>query len=350
MLEDYGAVAGGFLALCGATADERWLARRHRPARRRAHPLPGRRRRLLRHPCRRRAAGRPAARPGRQRQPVGHLGHDPRTARGPRAHRRRAMARRGRRGAGGRVRAGAARTPLRRLVPGGRPVSRRRGAGDRGGRSCAALTRDDLERQARRLAGCRGRRRGGPERHGVLLLDGPRSGRRRHPRRTSVVATFVTVRCYRLAKSLHPLDADLVCSRPRPGGSGEPERGSALGGHSRGRCAPTWGRRGPARRQAARRRRRTDRRLRARRRRRPRGHDQPRRRRRVARGHDRGRRAVVRARRRAPLAPLRPRPPASPTPSSSGGSTPPSGARCPTSRCRPTCPRPRSTSPTTSAC
>ena len=27
MLEDYGAVAGGFLALCGVTADERWLGR-----------------------------------------------------------------------------------------------------------------------------------------------------------------------------------------------------------------------------------------------------------------------------------------------------------------------------------
>ena len=51
VLEDHGAVAGGFLALCGATGDERWLTVGDRPARRGARALPGRRRRLLRHPA-----------------------------------------------------------------------------------------------------------------------------------------------------------------------------------------------------------------------------------------------------------------------------------------------------------
>ena len=50
------------------------------PARPRARAVPRRGRRLLRHRRRRRGAGRPAARPVRQRQPVGHVGAGARAA------------------------------------------------------------------------------------------------------------------------------------------------------------------------------------------------------------------------------------------------------------------------------
>ena len=70
VLEDHGCVASGFLALAQATGDAAWLERATRAARRRARPVPRRRRRLLRHRRRRRGAGRPAARPVRQRVAV----------------------------------------------------------------------------------------------------------------------------------------------------------------------------------------------------------------------------------------------------------------------------------------
>ena len=136
VLEDYGAVAGGFLALCGVTADEQWLERGDGAARRGADALPRRRRRLPRH--RRPTAsassrGRATrattpARPGTSATVHALLG-------GACAHRRGALARRRRGGArdGGDARpAGAA---VRRLVAGGCPGAGRRCARDRGGRA-----------------------------------------------------------------------------------------------------------------------------------------------------------------------------------------------------------------------
>ena len=70
VLDDYGCVAEAFCAVHQLTGEGRWLDARRRAARRGAGPLRGRRGRLLRHRRRRRAAGRPAGRPDRQRHPV----------------------------------------------------------------------------------------------------------------------------------------------------------------------------------------------------------------------------------------------------------------------------------------
>ena len=70
VLEDHGCVAAGFLALLQATGDAALARAAPSGARGGAHPLPGRGRRLPRHRGRRGGAGRPAARPLRQREPV----------------------------------------------------------------------------------------------------------------------------------------------------------------------------------------------------------------------------------------------------------------------------------------
>ena len=62
VLEDYGDLAEGLLALHQATGEPRWLAARGRPARHGAGPLRRRPGRVLRHRRRRRAAGPPARR------------------------------------------------------------------------------------------------------------------------------------------------------------------------------------------------------------------------------------------------------------------------------------------------
>ena len=86
---------------CGATGDARWLERARTAARRRARrTFARRRRRLLRHRRRRRGAGRAAAGPDRQRQPVGPVGAGARAARLRRAHRLGPAPRRRRGGAG----------------------------------------------------------------------------------------------------------------------------------------------------------------------------------------------------------------------------------------------------------
>ena len=135
VLEDYGAVAGGFLALCGVTADEQWLERADRAARRGAAALPGRRRRLPRHAGGRRAARRAATRPERQRQPVRDVGHGARPAGSACPHRRGALARRRRGGADDGGDAGPPRAAVRRVVAGRRAGAGRRCARDRGGRA-----------------------------------------------------------------------------------------------------------------------------------------------------------------------------------------------------------------------
>ena len=160
VLEDYGAVAGGFLALCGVTA-RRALAE---PRDRRCST---RRSRYFRADdggfhdtaVRRRAPGRPAARPERQRQPVGHVGHRARPARRACAHRRGPLARRRRGGAARRCRRSAG---GRRGSPAGRWRRPRRWSTARprsrwSGRP--GPDRDALERRARSLARCGGGRR-----------------------------------------------------------------------------------------------------------------------------------------------------------------------------------------------
>ena len=126
VLEDHGCVAHGFLALAGATGDARVARPGAVGARPRPRPLPRRGRRVLRHGLRRRGAGRPAARPVRQRQPVRYVGDGARAARGGLDDRRGPLPPGRRGGAGhGRV-AGGAGAAVRRLVAG-----RRRGAGRR---------------------------------------------------------------------------------------------------------------------------------------------------------------------------------------------------------------------------
>ena len=221
------------------------------------------------------------------------------------------------------------------LVPGGRP-----GSASTARRRSRWSARPARARRSRAsgapLAGCRRRRRGGPG-DAVPLLEGrgPVDGT---PAAYVCRATFVTVRCHRLANSFHPLDADLTFKRPRPGGSGEPKV-FGLGGPAAGDAHPVGsGAVHPADEQlvddVARIAESVSEVVDTRAAMVSRGH-----RRRVARGHDRGRGAVVRARRRAPLAPFRPGRVSSQTPSSWAGSTRPSAARCPTSRCRPTCPQ-----------
>ncbi len=130
----------------------------------RALVLPGRGRRVPRHPCGRGAPGRPTTRPERQRQPVGDLGHRARPAGRARADRRGALAGRRRGGARDGRDARSPGTPLRRLVA-GRGAGRPRGsARDRGGRT------------ARRGAG-----RAGAPRQVVARCGGGRRRRRRGP-------------------------------------------------------------------------------------------------------------------------------------------------------------------------
>ena len=111
-----------------------WLERARGPARRRARALRGRRRRLLRHRRRRRGAGRPAARPVRQRLPVRAVGDGARAARLRRAHRLRRAPRRRRGCAAAVVELAEQGAAVRRLVAGrGRGPARRAGR-DRGRR------------------------------------------------------------------------------------------------------------------------------------------------------------------------------------------------------------------------
>ena len=135
VLEDYGAVAGGFLALCGVTADELWLERattlldaaltHFRADDGGFHDTPADGERLVARP----------RDPSDNASPSGHVGHGARPAGCSCAHRRGALARRRRGGPrdGGDDRsAGAA---VRRLVAGGCAGAGRRCARDRGGRA-----------------------------------------------------------------------------------------------------------------------------------------------------------------------------------------------------------------------
>ena len=86
VLEDHGCVAHAFLALAGATGEAAWLERARSVLDHALERFRRRGRRVLRHRLRRRGAGRPAAGPLRQRQPLGHVGDGARPAGRDRAH------------------------------------------------------------------------------------------------------------------------------------------------------------------------------------------------------------------------------------------------------------------------
>ena len=119
----------------------------------------GRRRRLLRHRRRRRAAGVPAARPLRQRQPVGAVGAGARAARLRRRHRLGPAPRRRRGGAAQRPHARRAGPAVRRLVAGrrggraGRPARGGGGRAPTATRPATALGRSPARRAAPGLRG-----------------------------------------------------------------------------------------------------------------------------------------------------------------------------------------------------
>ena len=132
VLEDYGCVATGFLALACATGDGVWLERAGALLETVLDALRGRRRRLPRHRRRRRGADGAAARPLGQRQPERALRGRPRAALVRRPHRI-GPAPRGRRARAARLAPDRRRlAPLRRLVPRrGRDRPRRPGRGRR---------------------------------------------------------------------------------------------------------------------------------------------------------------------------------------------------------------------------
>ena len=217
VLEDYGAVAGGFLALCGVTADERWLSSATRLldtalALFRAddggfHDTPSDGERLVARP---RDPSDNASPSGTSATMHALLAAHALTGDGR-------WRRRGRGGAGDGVDAGPAGATVRRLVARGRAGAGRRGTRDRGGRPAGSGARRAGATGAVLARGGGGRRRPCPARR--TAVGG--AGRRRRSSRGVRLPQPGLRRSGDETGRFGPERGagQLVCSRPRPGGA-----------------------------------------------------------------------------------------------------------------------------------